>query len=302
MYNQKTFSPVIFVISISCFLFFGILSPVAIGSQPYTVIDGAGNEITFSSPPQRIFSAGLAIDNILLSVVDPSRVVAVTYFALQEGSYVKDKVTPKMTLVEALNPELIVAINPDIVLVAIWNNPDAVRQIKDLGYKVYVFTAFDTVEDALDNIRRIGELTGETAKAQEIIDEFQGRYAPLKEAIEGLDKPRVLYLNSWGSTTGKYTSIDSLIQYAGGINLATQAGVEGWNQIDAEFIVSLNPDIIITDSGSSYIDSLKADRALASVSAVQQGNIYHVAHMDALNQHFILAIEALARIFHPQAF
>ena len=108
-----------------------------------------------------------------MSIVDPERVVAITIYAtLEDYSYVADRVEPHMMIVETLNVEQVLAANPDIILVASWNDPDAVAQIKSLGMKVYTFTAFGGIEDALENIARIGEITGSEAEAQQLIDEF----------------------------------------------------------------------------------------------------------------------------------
>src|SRR5690606_36662358 len=92
---------------------------------PRTVVDGLVKEIELLAPPQRIFSSALAVDNVLLPLVEPERVVGVTRFAQDpEQSYVVDKLRDHMVILDALNAELAVATNPDIVLAASWNKPD----------------------------------------------------------------------------------------------------------------------------------------------------------------------------------
>lgn len=271
---------------------------------PRTVTDGLGQEIYLAEPPQRIFSAALAIDNLLLALVDPERVVAVTRYATQPefGSFVADKVRPHMILVDALSPEYVIAAHPDIVLVAVWNDRDAVEQIRRLGYKVYTFTEFDDVADTLANIARIGEVTGAEAQARALIDGFNARYEAVAARVAGRPAPTVLYWNSWFSSVGSGTGIDDVIRRAGGRNVVSEAGIAGWPQIDAEFVLQARPDVIITDSGPSFVDRILADPVLASVPAVQEGRVYHVDYLDALDHHVILAIERLARLLHPEAF
>src|SRR5690625_1167689 len=91
---------------------------------PRTVDDGLGNQLHLAAAPERIISTGLAMDNMLLTMVDPGRVVGVTRFATdpQAGSYVADWVRDHMVLVDALSPELVIAADPDLVLVASWND------------------------------------------------------------------------------------------------------------------------------------------------------------------------------------
>lgn len=291
------------VVSFVTVLLLTLALAAGVSAFPRTVVDGTGAEIVLNEPPQRIFSTGVAIDNLLLSIIDPERVAAVTSFATQEGySYVADRVAPHMLIVEALNAEQALAANPDIVLVASWNDPDAVAQIKALGLKVYTFTAFGGIQDALENITRIGEITGSEAEAQNLIDEFYTQYGAIAARVIGRDKPTVLYWNDWGSTAGTDTAVDSIIRYAGGENIAATAGINDWQTIDAEFILQVDPDVIITDVNPDFAARLEGDAVLAQLSAVREGRVYAIPHMDALNHHFILAIEALARELHPDAF
>lgn len=283
-------------------LLMGVL--VHAGAFPRTVTDGLGQELLLQTPPQRIFSTGLAMDNLLLSIVDPTRVVAVTRFATDPamGSYVADKVTPQMILVDALSPEYVIAANPDIVLVASWNDPDAVEQIRRLGYPVYTFTAFDTINDALDNLRRVGQISGEEDSAEALINGFNDQYSAISNATAHREAPKVLYFNSWSSTVGTGTVIDDIIRYAGGRNVVSEAGIAGWPQIDYEFVLESNPDVIITDSGSDFAQALLNDPLLVTVNAVRDGRVYHIDHTGALDHHLILAVSQLAELLHPEAF
>ena len=283
-------------------------SPIAaqeIATQgfPRVVVDGLGNEIVINTPPQRIFSTGLAIDNILLSIVAPERVAGVTRFAADSsGSYVADKLAGHMMIIDALNAEMVVAARPDIVLVASWSNQDEVRQIQDLGFDVYTFTGFSTVGDALDNIRRVGEITGDEVEAERLIGEFWQRYETIAGRIGDARRPTVLSWDSWSTTTGVGTSMHDIIEMAGGTNLAAVRGIEGWQTIDAEAIIAMAPEVIVTHESEEFAQRILDDPALQTVPAVQNGRVYSVDHAEALNHHFILAIEQLAMYLHPEAF
>src|SRR5690606_16069760 len=129
-------------------LLFLLLFGPAAGAFPRTLVDDIGQEISLPEPPQRIVSAALALDNILLFVTDPQRVVAVTRFAADPAySYVSDRLQPHMTIIDQLNAEQVLALDPDIVLIAVWNDPDTVHQLRDLGVKLYTFARFSTVQD-----------------------------------------------------------------------------------------------------------------------------------------------------------
>lgn len=300
--NRTALRQVIALLLVSSLALFAVV-PIGM-AFPRTVVDGLGQEVHLQSRPQRIFSTGLAMDNLLLSLVDPARVVGVTRFATDPaaGSYVADRVDSHMILVDALSPEYVIAADPDLVLVAIWNDPDAIEQIRRLGYPVYTFTDFNTVQDGLNNLLRLGELTGEEAAAEALVDEFNRRNDRIAALIADRPRPSVLYYNSWSSTVGAGTVVDDVIRFAGGRNVVSEMGIEGWPQIDYELILQTNPEVIITDSGEAFVDQLKQDPLFASVDAVRHGRVYHVDHTDALDHNIILAIESLARLLHADAF
>ncbi|MFO7264600.1 MAG: ABC transporter substrate-binding protein [Bacillota bacterium] len=284
-------------------LLFLLLFGPAAGAFPRTLVDDIGQEISLPEPPQRIVSAALALDNILLFVTDPQRVVAVTRFAADPAySYVSDRLQPHMTIIDQLNAEQVLALDPDIVLIAVWNDPDTVHQLRDLGVKLYTFARFSTVQDALDNIARIGEITGDEERAQALIDEFHRRAQEVAARVSGRPRPAVLVWDDWGTTVGPGTSAHDIIEMAGGRNVAAEHGIVGWQTIDAEAVVRMNPDVIITPYDPNFVARILSDPALATVKAVRDGRVYYVQHLEALNHHFILAIEALARLLHPEAF
>lgn len=280
-----------------------MLSSAVVAEFPRTVVDGNGTSILLEERPMRIFSATLATDNILLSLVEPERVVGVTRFASDPtGSYVLDQVRPHMVQIDALSPELILSAAPDIVLIASWSDQDSVKQLRDLGLTLYTFTEFNSVEDALENIVRVGEIAGEEERAQALVDEFNGAAVAIAAAIGERPRPTVLSWDSWGTTTGKKTSMHDIIEMAGGVNVAATYGINGWKEIDREAIISMNPDVIVTESGEDFVARVMSDPGLQGVEAVKEGRVVHIDHTGALNHHFIKAIRQLAKYLHPEAF
>ncbi len=66
--------------------------------------------------------------------------------------------------------------------------------------------------------------------------------------------------------------------------------------------MQMNPDVIVTPSAPSSPPGSRTIRCWQSVKAVRNGRVYYIEHMEALNHHFIVAIETLARTLHPEAF
>lgn len=207
-----------------------------------------------------------------------------------------------MVHVEVLTVEQVLAARPDIVLVTSWNDADSVEQLRRLGLTIYTFTDFGPISDALDNIRRMGEITGEDDKAAEIIAEFYRQYGEIAMRIAGREQPRVLFWDDWSTTYGPGMSYHDLIVMSGGRNAAAEIGVTDWGIIDAETVLHVNPDVIITESGEDFVQKLLADPVLQAVPAVETGRVYHIDHLGALNEKYILAIKQLAQLLHAEAF
>src|SRR5690606_5167325 len=270
---------------------------------PRTVVDELGRVIGSERPPRRGVSWCLARATILGSLTDPRRVVGVTRYAVDAAqSYVVDRVGDHMVIVDALNAEQVLAAEPDIVLITDWNDPDVVRQLRDLGVRMYTFTGFDSVEDALDMILRIGEITGDDQRAAALVEAFRQRAVQVAQATAGRPRPKVLYLDDWWATVGPGIAYHDMIEMAGGINVAAEYGIQGWQPIDPEAVLEMNPDVIITSKGEAWLDQLRAAPVVQAVTAGREGRLYHLDHMEIHSQHYIRAIEELAALLHPEAF
>src|SRR5690349_7998416 len=85
------------------------------GTFPRTVTDGGGNQVTINAKPVHIVSATLATDEMLLALVDPSRLVAVTSNALDPAqSNIADAAKAIPNTLAKADPEAIIALKPDL--------------------------------------------------------------------------------------------------------------------------------------------------------------------------------------------
>ena len=81
MQKNHQFSLRLGVLAVSFLLLILVLPAAAQdGEWPRALVDGLGTEVTIAAPPQRIASVSLASDEVLLSLVEPERIAAVTAF------------------------------------------------------------------------------------------------------------------------------------------------------------------------------------------------------------------------------
>ncbi|HEX6971971.1 MAG TPA: ABC transporter substrate-binding protein, partial [Limnochordia bacterium] len=103
---------------------------------PRTVVDVTGRALRLEAPPRRIVSTFLGADEIVLSLVDRSRVAMVTTFAQDPASSFVVAAAQGIRAVQNINAETIVALKPDLILVNRFSNPEVVEQLIALGQPV----------------------------------------------------------------------------------------------------------------------------------------------------------------------
>ena len=137
---------------------------------------------------------------------------------------------------------------------------------------------------------------------------MQARLQALEERLRPIgDRPRVLYWDSHGYTAGRLTSIDDLITYAGGENLAATYGIIGSANLSAEQVLAMNPQVIV--SGSLDQDAPRESPAplmhpaLQGTDALQHGRVYTIPsrYLVTILQFIVDGVEAFARVLHGTA-
>src|SRR5690606_9816363 len=131
--------------------------------------------------------------------------------------------------------------------------------------------------------------------------EFRNRVAEVARRIAGRERPRVLLLDNWGGTIGPGLSAHDIIELAGGVNVAAEYGIRGWQPIDREAGLQMNPDVIITYSGEAFVEELRRDPVVQAVTAGRTGRAHHVADLPRRPPRCTVARDQLPRLWHPEA-
>jgi iron complex transport system substrate-binding protein len=276
---------------------------------PRTVTDGLGREIVIESPPQRIASVTLASDEILLALVGPERLYGVTFFATDSAiSNIADQLDGIARTDLIGNPELLISLDADLVVLTTFNNPAALDQLLDADVPLLVLDGFKTVDDIRSNIRLLGQATGAETRAEKMIAELEAALAAVQTAVAGYDAPRVLYYEPGGITYGPGSTVDAVITMAGGINVISEAGLGSYPLVNAEFVLAADPDVILLGGWfageNNPIEWFLNDPVFGSLRAAQEGRVYSIndAHLTTVSQYIVVGVEEVARLLYPEAF
>ncbi len=268
------------------------------------------DSVSETSLPQRIISMTLGTDELLLSLIDPGRIIAVTHYAVDPRiSNVPKRAKAIPNLIRKAGVEQAAALEPDLILVASYTSADVVKQLTEIGFPVVRLESFTSIDGIKENIRTVGQSVGASEKAEEVIAKMTHRLQNLAEQISDItNRPGVLSYSPGGWTAGSETSFHEMVVLAGGRNLAAEAGVKGHKKLSLETIVTLDPEIIILSAwqpeASDFLETFRNRPALGRLSAIQNKRVYVLPekYLTTVSQYIVDATVALARLIHPGLF
>ncbi|MEU6497769.1 ABC transporter substrate-binding protein [Streptomyces sp. NPDC046984] len=222
---------------------------------PVTVTDVQGTKVTVKSD-----------DRILALDLYGSLAATVYGLGLGDNLVGRDQSTgfpaaAKLPLVTSgghqLNAEAILALHPSVLITDTTLGPwDVVLQLRDSGVPVVVVDAkrsLDTVGTLVDQVsaalgvKAEGRLLRDRLHRE--IDAEQAQIAKIVPA-DATRRPRVMFLYARGQAGvyylfGKGSGADSLIEALRAVDVATEAGINGFTPLNAEAMAKAKPDIIL---------------------------------------------------------
>jgi len=282
----------------------GEASPAASTSSasgPITVTDGSGATVTLDQPATRIVSLAPANTEIAYAIGAGDKMVAGTSY----DDYPEEaKSLPKIGDFANPNVEKIASFNPDLVLAAGGIQDKLRSKLEKLGMQVYVVDP-TTYDGVMTDVTNLGQLTGSTEQAQQVVDTMQKAKDDVQAQVASLSRPAT-FLEIYSKplmTAGGETFIDDMITMAGGTNLGATAG-SGFPTFSTEVLFKNDPDVYIADSGSMSKPGDITKRAGFDVlTAVKDGHVYVIE--DSLiarpGPRLAQGLQELVRMIHPEA-
>ena len=255
----------------------------------------------------RIVSLTLSGDEMLLGLVPENRIAGLSGKINEdkEISNIVDK-AKKFPKVEG-NEEVLMSLEPDLIIVADWLS----KRITDIGAitgaKVYFYKTPNSYEEQKKLIRDLANLVEEKENGEKLIKNMDNRLKVLQNKIaknyKGA-KPKILMYTSFGTTSGKNTTFNDMVKLINGVNVVAEAGIDGFKDISKEKIIELNPDIIIVPIAKKYDNINKIsklffeDPSFKNVKAIKNKKVYFIQYKDITptSQYMINSIEELAKV------
>lgn len=264
--------------------------------------DEIGRQVAVKPQPQRIISLAPSITEILFALQLDVRVVGVTsYCDFPAAAQAKEKVG------DTLKPNLerLIALQPDLVLISTASQLEKItQQLDQLGIPVFV-TNPKSVAGVLVSIRKIGELTDTTPRAEELAAEMEARITAVQHEVTAATAPRVLYILQLSPliTAGKNTFINDLITQAGGRSISGEEAAD-YPQFSRETALARAPEVIIVPEshGTELVNIEAVRQAFATTPAIKNNRLVRVNPdlIDRPGPRIVEGLEALRAGIHGQ--
>ncbi len=267
-----------------------------------TIIDSTHTEVKLTEEPMKIVSLAPNVTEIICAIGAEDKLVGRTSFCNYPESITD---LPEIGGTYDPNVEAIVALEPDLVIVAGHAPEETVTKLREINVPVAFLKEDENFEGTYSSIEKIGLLTGKSEEAKAVIDDMKAKVQQLTEDIKALNLeqiPKVYYATEFGEGdygAGGDTYIGEIINLAGAVN--TMQDVSGW-VISKEQIAESDPDIIIVPAGLDSPERMKSTEFYKDLRAVKEGKVFEV-NGDSISRQAPRVADALiemAQKIHPE--
>lgn len=306
-----------------CLLLAGCRARPVTGKTPhsedcYAITDDSGYTMMLAKDPKRIVSLAYSLDEILVELVDPERILAfsrwaddpeITFITSEQAGRVAKRAVPYAEALIELKPDLIIAAPSNL-------RPEAVQTLREAGIPVYLSKSPKTVAEVKQKVTAIAKAVGEEAKGQTLTAQMDERLQQLEAKLAQVTPDKwksCMAFDFIGVIGSKNSLLADIFRQAHLRNGALQAGVDqGENRLAKEQIIAVNPDIFMLPTwnydgrsdADAYRQQIITDPALQHVAAVrnQQVELVHDRYRYVASQHVVESIEAFAKTAYPELF
>ncbi|MBV48427.1 MAG: cobalamin ABC transporter substrate-binding protein [Sulfitobacter sp.] len=224
-----------------------------------------------ASDAPRVVSMNLCTDQLVMLLADPAQIVSLSRLATDaRSSSLADQA--KGYPQNAGHAEEIFLSAPDVVVAGQYSDKATLDMLRVMGVRIEQFPLTSRLDQIPDQIREMGDLLHQTAKAERLAGTVESFLAAAPVADS--DAPVAAFYYPNGYSLGVNTLGHDIVTTGGLQNLSEKLGMLTGGRLDLELLVLENPDVLITAepyAGGSRSEEIVFHPALA-----------HYAKMDRL--------------------
>lgn len=166
------------------------------------------------------------------------------------------------------------------------------------------------LDDIFLNIRQVADFLGVSQRGENLVANVQRRLAQVADAVSGLPRPKVFWVEWIDPLMNAGAWIPDLIVAAGGDPVLTEGGGPV-RRLSLEEVEAAAPDVVLVaacgwslDETESHMSRLTSHPSWGRLPAVRQGRVYLLdgSMCSKHSPRVADGVELIARLIHPQAF
>ncbi len=194
--------------------------------------------------PQRIVSLNVCVDQLLLLMVEPRRIAALTAFASDRDWSNMPREARGFRTTHG-RAEEVMPLMPDLVIGGEYSAPDTIALLRRVGQRVEVMRLANSIDGVRAGMRWVGDIVGEPEKAAALVADLDRRLAAIAAAVPAGPRPVLAFYNTSGYTAEPGTLADDVIRAAGFENLAGRLGLRIGGRLNLEHVATTRIDALI---------------------------------------------------------
>ncbi len=255
---------------------------------------------------ERIITAGSAITETVCALGDCNKIIASDRTSLYPAEIQK---LPSIGYRSGINAEGILSLKPTLVIAEKGYVEESVlQQLSNLSIRLVVVDRKLNFDDTKKFIRQIAAALKREGEGNKLIAKMEGELSEAKLLLEKkTGSPKVLCIYNRGTATisagGKETFAE-ILQYSGAQNAF--ADIEGYKPLNAEAIISANPDyLLMVSTGFESLGGMDGVLKVPGVSLTTAGKKKQIISIESLKltnfgPRFGEAVKEVVLQLHPE--
>ena len=302
-----------------------VAMPAAVATTKYPIVieDSAGNTIVIDKPVERIVALTSDAAEVIRAIGAADRVVGVSKYVVQDEVFFPElSQLPNVGSCFSPDIEKIIELEPDIVITYVkWPTPDKLDEhLEGTDIKV-VRLDFYKPSNMSEEVEKLGLILEREDEAAELVEWYEAKMDEIESVVSGIpDEERVrVYFEMYKDykACGLGSGGHEMLTLAGGRNIVVEEGItDDYPEIDPEFVVEENPDVIVkalSDSRASngydeedptpmkeYRETVMGRPGWDEIKAVQEGRVYMLSADIYVGPAYPVGVAYLTTWFYPE--
>ena len=199
-----------------------------------------------ASPPQRIVSLNKCADQLLLALVEPSRIASVSPLGSDELSFLAKEI--KALPANSGRGESVLLSNADLVLTGAFESHTRRDLLRRQGFEAVVLQPWKSIAEGRGQICELARRLGSEERGEALIGAIDAALERSRDVSPA--RRSVLVLQHRGYTPGDTGIVDELLRHTGLAPYSERLGLPHGGMVSLEKVVTDPPDYLLLGDGA----------------------------------------------------